>query len=149
MERTQLIILVRDQTACIILTAFGPLAKSLLGLEGAGTIVFTEVDKFKLHPTAKDIKGKDYVFTVGVPDQTLKWDYLSSSINPPAAHNVISLTPQKAVHCFGDVVPDNFPGTPYISHVLPPNKASEQIEQLPEEAPTSKRAKPMARQLDL
>ncbi|OMO62415.1 Nucleic acid-binding protein [Corchorus olitorius] len=132
------------------------LRESLLGLEGARSVVFTEVDKFKLPPTAKDVKGKDYAFTIGVPDQSFKQGYLrykiyafeesgtkdaagelgipedlilsqaaGSSINPPAAHDMISLTAQKAVYRLGDVVPDDSPGTPYISHVLPSNKAPE------------------------
>ncbi|OMO64422.1 Nucleic acid-binding protein [Corchorus olitorius] len=78
----QLILLIEDDSASIEVAVFGQLAQSFIGVGVAAAVAGSNsgVMKAKLPPTAKNVIGKEFLFTVGLSDQTIKRGYLKYKV---------------------------------------------------------------------
>ncbi|OMP08792.1 Nucleic acid-binding protein [Corchorus olitorius] len=68
----QLTLMIKDDTADLEVAVFGPLAKNLIGVNLANEVAERTVDPNKLPACAKDIIGSQFIFILGVSDQTVK-----------------------------------------------------------------------------
>ncbi|OMP10299.1 Nucleic acid-binding protein [Corchorus olitorius] len=78
----QLILLIEDDSASIEVAMFGQLVQSFIGVGVAAVVAGSNsgVMKAKLPPIAKNVIGKEFLFTVGLSDQTIKRGYLKYKV---------------------------------------------------------------------